>query len=102
NGTVGKALAQPLVVRAVDRDGNLAPGARLQVNPIAGRAADSLITTDSSGQARIRWTLGQSAGVQRLLVRIAGENEAVEATARARASEPATLKFVTTPAAPAG
>jgi hypothetical protein len=102
NGMAGKALAQPLVVRAVDRDGNLAPGARLQVNAIAGHAADSVITTDSTGHARIRWTLGQSAGVQRLLVCIAGETEAVEATARARAGEPATLKFVATPAAPAG
>jgi uncharacterized protein YjdB len=102
NGTVGKPLAQPIVVRAVDRDGNAVPGARLQVSAITGRAADTLTTTDSTGQARIQWTLGQSAGVQRLLVRVAGENEAAEATARARPGDPATLKFVATPAAPGG
>ncbi len=102
NGTAGKPLAQPIVARAVDRDGNPVPAARLQVSAVTGRAADSLITTDSAGQARIQWTLGQSAGAQRLLVRIAGENEAAEATARARAGDPATLKFVPTPAPPGG
>lgn len=102
SGTVGKALAQPIVVRAVDRDGNPVPGAPLQVNAIAGRAADSLLTTDATGQARIRWTLGQSPGAQRLLVRIAGENEAAEATAKAGPGEPASIKFVTTPAAAGG
>jgi hypothetical protein len=102
SGMVGKPLAQPIVVRAVDRDGNPAPAARLQVSAMAGRAADTLITTDSTGQGRIQWTLGQSVGAQRLLVRVAGENEAAEATARARPGEPVTLKFVTTPAAPGG
>jgi hypothetical protein len=102
NGTVGKALAQPVVVRAVDRNGNAVPGASIKVSAADGRAADTLVTADSAGLARIQWTLGQKAGAQRLAVKVARRDEAVEATANARAGDPTSMKFVTTPAAPSG
>jgi hypothetical protein len=102
NGTVGKALQQPIVVRALDRNGNAVPGASIKVSAADGRAADTLVTADSAGLARIQWTLGQTAGAQRLAVKIAGRDGAVEVTAKARAGDPASMKFVTTPAAPTG
>ena len=95
SGTVGKALAQPIVVRALDRHGNAVAGASIAVTAAAGRAADTLITTDSAGLGRIQWTLGQTAGSQRLAVRVAGRDSAVEATARARAGNPVSMKFIT-------
>ena len=95
SGTVGKALAQPVVVRALDRHGNAVAGASIAVTAAAGRAADTLITTDSAGLGRIQWTLGQTAGSQRLAVRVAGRDSALEATARARAGNPVSMKFIT-------
>ena len=94
SGTVGKALAQPIVVRALDRHGNAVPGASVLVSTATGRLADTLITADSSGQVRIQWTLGQAAGPQRLAARVAGREGSVEATARAKSGSPASMKFI--------
>lgn len=93
-GTVGKALPQPVVLRAVDRHGNTVGGASIRVATSAGRLSDSLISTDSAGQAKVRWTLGQAAGPQRLTARLAGTDAAAEVTARARSASPASLVFV--------
>lgn len=65
-GTVGQALAQPLVVRVNDANGNGIPSLRVnfaitQGDGTLGAAAD---TTDVNGQAQTTWTLGQSAGAQ--------------------------------------
>lgn len=63
-GTVGQALAQPLVVRVNDANGNAI--ANLRVNFVVTQGAGSLgaaaDTTDASGQAQTTWTLGQIAG----------------------------------------
>ena len=56
-GTVGTPLKLPIVLRTVDRHGNAVPGAVVRLEPAAGRLADSSVTTDSTGQARILWTL---------------------------------------------
>ncbi|HEU5040919.1 MAG TPA: Ig-like domain-containing protein [Gemmatimonadales bacterium] len=94
--TAGTALKQRVVVRAVDRRGNPVPGARLSWG-------DSTAVTDSSGQARLAWTLATTAGVQRRTVALEGSKARVEVTARAVAGAPAKVAFVSAPAsAPAG
>jgi hypothetical protein len=96
-GTVGKALAQAVVLRALDRHDNPVSGAAITLSTSAGQVSDSALVTDSLGTARVRWTLGRSAGAQRLAARLAGRDAAVEATAQARPSSPASLVFVSPP-----
>lgn len=97
-GTVGAALAQPIVVRALDRHGNAVAGAWILALAPAGRVADSLLPTDSTGQATVRWTLGSSPGAQRLTLRLRRKDGSVEAVAKARPGSPAKLVFVAPPA----
>jgi hypothetical protein len=102
-GTVGQALAQPVLLRAFDRSGNTVPGVEIAVTVTGGEVSDSVVSTDSSGHARVRWTLGRTAGAQRLSARFAGAKAAVEVSARARPGAPASLAFVGPPAsAPVG
>ena len=96
-GSVGRALAQPLVLRALDRHGNAVAGAVLRLLPGAGRPADSALTTDSTGRARVVWTLGRTAGLQRLTVRLAGDTAETEVTAVARPGRASRLVFVGAP-----
>jgi hypothetical protein len=96
-GTVGAALKLPLVVRTVDRYGNAVPGEVVRFEPAAGRLADSSVTTDSTGHAKVLWTLGRPAGLQRMVVRLAGDTTETEITALARPGKPAKLAFVSPP-----
>ena len=96
-GTVEKVLTKPLVLRALDRHGNPVAGAPIAIAASAGRTSDSVVTTDSAGQAKVRWTLGPLAGAQRFTAQLAAGKSAVEATARARAGAPAKLAFVAPP-----
>jgi hypothetical protein len=96
-GSVATALKQPLVLRSVDRHGNPVAGALLQLDPAAGRLADSSVITDSTGQAKVLWTLGRHAGLQRLVIRLAGDSATTQATALARAGKAAKLAFVGAP-----
>jgi len=99
-GAVGAALAKPVVVAAHDSFGNPVAGVELRV--ARGRAADSVLLTDSAGRAAIRWTLGRAAGTDTLLVRAPGVDSAVLVTARARAAAAANLAFVDPPARATG
>jgi Big-like domain-containing protein len=94
-GAVGKTLRPPVEIRVLDRAGNDVPGVEISLLPAAGTVADSVITTDSTGRARVRWTLGRAAGVQHLTVKVDGIERPIEVTARARAAGPANLAFVT-------
>ena len=96
-GSVGRSLAQPLVLRVSDRQGNPVAGARLRLLPAAGRPADSVLTTDSTGRAKTVWTLGRTAGLQRMTVRLEGDTADTELTAVARAGKPEKLAFVNPP-----
>jgi hypothetical protein len=96
-GSVGAALKLPLVLRSVDRHGNSVPGAAVRLEPAAGKLADSSIVTDSAGQAKVLWTLGRAAGLQRMAIRLAGDTAETEATALARPGKPAKLAFVGPP-----
>lgn len=100
-GVVGRRLARPIVVRALDRWGNPVAGARIHTLS-EDRTSDTL-TTDSLGQARVVWKLGGKAGEQRLRVALEGSSRRVEVTARAAAGPPSRLAFAAVPAsAPAG
>jgi hypothetical protein len=96
-GSVGAALKLPLVLRTVDRHGNTVPGAAVRLEPAAGKLADSSIVTDSAGQAKVLWTLGRAAGLQRMAIRLAGDTAETEATALARPGKAAKVAFVSPP-----
>ena len=70
----------------------------VRLRPAAGRLADSSVITDSTGAARVQWTLGKPAGLQRMALKLAGDTTETEATALARPGKPARLVFVGAPA----
>ena len=94
---MGASLKLPLVLRTVDRHGNSVPGAAVRLEPAAGKLADSSIVTDSAGQAKVLWTLGRAAGLQRMAIRLAGDTAETEATALARPGKPAKVAFMSPP-----
>jgi len=100
-GTVGSAVARPLVVRVSDSVGNPVPGIAVAAAAAGGSSADSLVASDSMGKAVIRWTLGEKAGPQSVTLAVDGVSP-LKFTARARAGAPANVEFVEpTPTAPA-
>jgi hypothetical protein len=97
-GTAGAPLKLPIVLRTVDRYGNPVPGEVVRLEPASGRLADSSVTTDSTGHTKVLWTLGgRPAGLQRMMVRLAGDTLETEVTALARPGKPAKLAFVSPP-----
>jgi hypothetical protein len=96
-GAAGQRLPQALVLRAVDEAGNPVADAELRLLPGAGHLADSSLTTDSSGSARVGWTLGKSAGLQRLMLRLRADTAETEITALARPGKAAKVAFVNPP-----
>ena len=81
----GRALAEPVAVRALDEGGRAVPGATVRFEPGAGsgRADPETAVTDSAGVASTHWTLGTDAGLQTLSVSAGGDTSlAVIATAR--------------------
>ncbi|HET8623146.1 MAG TPA: hypothetical protein VFM14_06255 [Gemmatimonadales bacterium] len=97
NGSVGTELKQPIVARIVDQSGNPVPGAALVVRPLSGSVADTIVASDSSGRATVRWTLGRTAGVQRIMLRLEDADTTVDLAAQARPLAPANLVFETMP-----
>jgi hypothetical protein len=93
-GAVGSVLKPLPELRVVDRGGNPVPGVAVTLLPSTGTLVDSAPATDSMGRVRISWTLGRSAGLQRMTARVEGITRPVEISARARASAPANLAFV--------
>jgi hypothetical protein len=94
----GNALAKPLVVRVVDAAGNGVAGAVLSFIPSGGTLGDSTVHTDSLGLARVRWTLGHSAGPYTLGARAEGVKASLKLAARAVPGAPANLSFDDMPA----
>jgi hypothetical protein len=95
DGTVGTPLSRPLLVRVTDSAGNAVPGIAIAVSG-SGRAEDSLVVSDSTGRAAIRWTLGEKAGAQTLTLSV-DELSPLRFTARVRPGTPANLAFVDPP-----
>jgi adhesin/invasin len=92
DGIAGSALSKPLLVRVTDSVGNPVPGVAIAAVG-SGSVADSLVASDSTGKAAIRWTLGEKAGAQSLTLAVDGVAP-VRFSARARAGAPANLAFV--------
>jgi adhesin/invasin len=94
-GSVGAVLKPLPELRVVDRAGNPVPGVAVTLVPSSGTLTDSVPATDSTGRVRVSWTLGRTAGLQRMIARVEGVARPVEISARARAASPANLTFVT-------
>jgi len=92
-GAAGTPLSKPLVVRVVDATGNGVADTELELSPSDGSVPDTSIHTDSLGMARIRWTLGHSAGDHSLAIHLDGIERLFKLTAVARPAAPANLSF---------
>ena len=90
SGVVGARLAAPLIVRALDANGNGKAGVRVSFHPDGakhGSTAPATVFTDASGYASSMWTLGAITGLQ-----------GVEATVEIGLPAPFRVKFSATAA----
>ncbi len=73
-GVVGEDLPGLVGVRALDASGVPAEGARIRFEVASGGGTVSVEErmTNAGGEARTRWTLGPTSGLQRLGARLAG------------------------------
>ncbi|HMU61159.1 MAG TPA: Ig-like domain-containing protein [Gemmatimonadales bacterium] len=78
-------LPGAVAVQVVSRSGRPVPGVHVTFDPSAsgGQVEPPYVTTDSLGVAATRWTLGPTAGRQRLAVEVAGIDSAMLVTAEA-------------------
>lgn len=91
----GQPLPADLVVRVVDGGGNPVAGAAVQwrVQSGGGSVSPNSGTTDASGQAAARWTLGAAAGAQTAEASVAGAGSAAfRATATVGAASALALR----------
>jgi hypothetical protein len=73
--TAGAALSVPIVVEALDSNGQAAVGLSVIFGPSGnGNATPSSTTTDSTGQARTVWTLSTSPGPDTMLFAVTQPN----------------------------
>lgn len=84
-GTAGTALSSPLVVRALDGDGQPIAGATVSwsVTSGGGSVSSSSTTTGSDGTASVTWTLGPTAGAQSVQASSGSATATFQATAEA-------------------
>lgn len=97
-GAAGRPLAKPIVIRVVDANGSGVANAAVQLAPSSGSVPDSTLTTDSQGIARVRWTMGRSAGEHTLGVRVEGVKTLLKVGALTTPAAPANLSFDDAPA----
>jgi len=93
HASAGAELPKSVVLRVVDENGSAVAGAALTLAPSGGIAGDSALSTDSSGYARTRWTMGHSAGDYTLAVHVDGVKKLLKVTARATPAAAANLAF---------
>jgi hypothetical protein len=93
HASAGAELPKSVVLRVVDENGSAVAGAALTLAPSGGIVADSALSTDSSGYARTRWTMGHSAGDYTLAVHVDGVKKLLKVTARATPAAAANLAF---------
>lgn len=91
DGVAGRPLPAPVIVTALDADGNTVLETSVTVRPLRGSVADPTPKVDTQGRALVRWTLGDSAGPQVLEVRVAGIDSVARVTAHATAGPPETI-----------
>lgn len=84
-GTVGQALANPVVVRVSDADGQPVRGATVQWTVTGGGSATpASATTDAAGLAQAQWTLGGAVGPQTATATVQGVAQPAAFTATAQ------------------
>jgi hypothetical protein len=93
HASAGAELPKSVVLRVVDENGSAVVGAALTLAPSGGLVADSVLSTDSLGYARTRWTMGHSAGDYTLGVHVDGVKKLLKITARATPAAAANLAF---------
>jgi uncharacterized protein YfaS (alpha-2-macroglobulin family) len=86
-------LRGALVFRVLDANGSGVAEASLSLSPSGGVLSDSVLTTDSSGVARTRWTMGRSAGDYSLAVSVEGVKKLLKIVAHATPAVAANLAF---------
>ena len=96
-GTVGAALARPVVLQARDSLGNPVAGASIHLRAPTG-TVDSTVRTGSDGLASVKWTLGSMAGSVRLVARFDTLADSAVAAATARPGSAKKIYFATAPA----
>lgn len=94
----GAALAKAIVLRVVDANGNGVADAQLSLAPSSGSVPDSSMRTDSTGAAKVIWTMGRSAGDYALGVKVEGVKKLIKVAAHALPAAPANLSFDDAPA----
>lgn len=92
-GVAGKLTAQPVTISAVDAGGNPVLEGFVKVRPVQGAVFDTLIKFDTQGRALVKWTLGDTAGVQTLEVRMDGVDSVTRVLATAMPGAPARLEL---------
>jgi Big-like domain-containing protein len=95
-GTVGAALAAPVVLQVKDQSGNSLPGVSVTVTAGTGSGSVSAtqMTTDGNGQVSVNWTLGTVAGTDTLVAQVASL-AALDVVATATPDVPASIAIVT-------
>ena len=89
----GSELRKGLVFKVLDENGSGVGEAALTLSPSGGILSDTVLTTDSLGVARARWTLGHSAGDYTLAVHVEGVKELLKVVAHATPAPAANLAF---------
>lgn len=92
-GRAGVVLPKPVEIRVVDAAGNGVGDMEVVLSPSGGSVLDTALRTDSLGIARIRWTMGRSAGAYTLAAHVDGVKKLLKVNARALPAAPANLSF---------
>jgi hypothetical protein len=92
-GTVGSAVAMPIVVKLADVKGRPAHGATVTFAVTLGNGSVSprVVTSDNDGQAKTTWTLGTAVGANEVTASAGGVTTPVKFTATATAGPVASI-----------
>jgi Tol biopolymer transport system component len=96
-GPAGQVLPLPLVVRAMDANGNGVAGATIDWSAANGGVSAPTTVTDTDGLAEVLWTLGETPGSQAATATLQGTATTVPFTATAAAGAAARLVFTVEP-----
>jgi adhesin/invasin len=85
HANAGTLLPHPVVFRVLSKTGRLVAGATVRFRGVdgIGSAEPATATSDDQGRVRTRWTLGDLAGVQHLLVTVDGADSSTTIAAEA-------------------
>jgi adhesin/invasin len=89
----GAALRKAIAIRVLDPEGNGVSDVAVVLSPSAGTTADTTLKTDSLGGAKVRWTMGRSAGAHSLALHVEGLKNPPKLSAHATPAAPANLSF---------